>query len=77
MAVNCAVGKTQCKSRQVLRSWLKTGFCRGARGRGAKAGKTVWDLIGWGLECQAEAGSNGTPLMIYEMREGFRKISQD
>lgn len=66
MAVNCGVGKTQSMPRQVLQSWLKTGFCRGGRGGGAKPGKTVWDLIGWGPERQAEAGSNGVPLTIYE-----------
>ena len=56
----------QSMSRQALQSWLKTGFCRGGRGGGAKAGETVWDLIGWDLEGQAEAGRNGTPLTIFE-----------
>lgn len=50
--------------RQVLQSWLKTGFFRGGRGGGVKRGKIVWDVIGWGLECQAETGSNGVPLFM-------------
>lgn len=75
MAVNCGVGKTQSMSRQVLPSWLKMGFCRGGRWGGAKDGKTVWDLTGWGLEYQAEAGGSGAPLTIYESGESFRKVS--
>ena len=74
VTVSSATGKTQSTSRQVPQSWMKTAFCREGRGRGAKAGKTVWDLIGWGLECQAEAGSNGNPL-TFQSGVSLRKIS--
>lgn len=74
MAVNCAVGKTQSMSSQVLQSWLKTGFSRGRQARGVKAGKTVWDLIRWGLERQAEAGINGSPLICERGRALGRAV---
>ena len=69
ITVHCGAGKTQNMSRQALQSWLKTVFCREGQGRGAKAGETVWDLMGWVLEGQIEAGRNGTPLTICENRE--------
>lgn len=53
---------------QALQSWLKTGLYREGQGRGAKAGETVWNLMGRGLEGQTEAGRNGTPLTICENR---------
>lgn len=49
----------QSMSRQALQCWPKTGFCRGGRGGGSKAGETVWDLTGWVLKAKLRLEAMG------------------